>query len=357
MQSGLPFPDAVTDLQTYANTAYEARLTLLGLALLQLGAVAIWSLTRPARAESGAPWARLRWVVLPLVAGSCFGAAGAMLGHLLDPWVGGADSKDLLPLAFLVGSLSWLAAHLARSSETRPMARLQLASALVWLAYPLAWGLAAGRFWDDLFLQLPLVIPGTGALVAAVFVGCRRRAPARPTRDMFDTRWARRLAAGVAVAFALGIAGLLVDEWLDATRPWRNFAKPIASLHVWNQSMAEVDVSFRPVGDPTWTRLQCGRVGPSAYGYSWDEATPIYPGEREWTYRDTADGRTEPFDLAVTSFTGPDRIVLVPGVVLGEAEHLRLRVDDEGRVWMSRGGEGWLHAALFGDETELIGSR
>jgi len=47
----------------------------------------------------------------------------------------------------------------------------------------------------------------------------------------------------------------------------------------------------------------------------------------------------------------------VPGVVLGEDEHLRLRVDDEGRVWMSRGGEGWLHAALFGDETELIGSR
>jgi hypothetical protein len=170
-----------------------------------------------------------------------------------------------------------------------------------------------------------------------------------------DTHRLRRMVWAIIVPLGLLSTGAIASCALDDARPWRDYAIPISSLHVWNDSAETIFISSRPTGTDEWQRFDTYRIS-MAEGHLDRDSTAYFPGEHDWTHRDAPSGSTEKFDLQITTQAGR-RAVFVPSLVLAEDEHFRLRVDDEGRVWMSRGGEGWLGTAEFGGETLLPTSR
>jgi len=338
-----PFPDAIDDIQTWANVVHDARLMIVGLLLIQIALLLARRLVARARSDAfGA-----REFVLATIAGLMLGASSQLLGVFLDVLMD--ESAERIPGLLALGALGALAMALARSRSPRAMRSLQIVNALWWPACAAGLMLMRGSVWDDLLYQTPLVVIAGGALMAALFVGRRwfdrGRRGAAP--DRYDSRLARRLAMVGGCSALLWCGYVLSVSWLDEARPWRHYQLPIASMHVWNESPVSIEVSSRPAGEEEWARFDeymwTGRDGAVLSRYD--------PGCRDWTHRAAEGGQCGPLDLrlALTGELAREPVIL-SHVFVGDHEHLRLRVDFDGNVWMSRGPEGWLGSIAFGPE-------
>jgi hypothetical protein len=167
-------------------------------------------------------------------------------------------------------------------------------------------------------------------------------------------RWFKPVLFGVGVPALLALAWEWGNAWLLDVRPWRQYVIPIASVHVWNQTDDFVYLRYRPSESMEWKRLIGGWFRLDSDGVV---SNVIRPGDQGWALVDSQAEATEPFDLELDSGSASKPRLVLEHVVLPTRTHLRLRVDGEGAIWKSDGGEGWLSAPQFGDEVAVANGR